>query len=163
VAARRADRVAHLVFLSCFLPREGGTIMGELPRWIQLMAKLNARKGSRPGGAAGAGLNPRIARYMFCNDMDAEQTAFTLANLVPEAIGITGEVVSRKDLPPADVVPRTYVKLLRDRSLKPRLQDQLIANLGACQVRTLDSGHNCMISHPPETAAILNEIARGSS
>ncbi len=159
VAARRADRVAHLVFLSCFLPREGGTIMRELPRWIQLLGRLNARKGSKPGGATSAGLDPRIARYMFCNDMDAEQTAFTLAHLVPEAPGITGEVVSRKDLPSADVIPRTYVKLLRDHSLRPELQDRLIANLGSSQVRTLDSGHNCMISHPVETAAILNEIA----
>jgi hypothetical protein len=100
---------------------------------------------------------------MFCNDMDAEQTAFTLAHLVPEATGITNEPVSRKDLPPADVIPRTYVKLLRDHSLRPRLQDQLIANLGSCQVRPLDSGHNAMISHPVELAAILNDLAAASA
>jgi pimeloyl-ACP methyl ester carboxylesterase len=163
VAARRADRVAHLAFVSCFLPREGGAIMGELPRWIQVIGKLNARKGSKPGAAPSAGLHPRIAKRMFCNDMDAEQTAFTLSHLVPEANGIIAEPVSRKDLPPADVVPRTYVKLLRDQSLNPKLQDKLIANLGSCQVRTLDSGHNAMISHPVELAAILNDIASSSA
>jgi pimeloyl-ACP methyl ester carboxylesterase len=162
VAARRADRVAHLVFVSCFLPREGGPIMAELPRWIQLIGKLNARRGSK-GAAAQKPLNARIAKRMFCNDMDAEQTAFTLSLLVPEVAGIVAEPVSRKDLPPADVIPRTYVKLLRDQSLRPKLQDQLIANLGSCQVRTLDSGHDAMISHPVELAAILDEIARASS
>jgi pimeloyl-ACP methyl ester carboxylesterase len=163
VAARRADRVAHLVFVSCFLPREGGTIVDELPGWIRVLSRLGARRAARSDAAPTTGLHPRIARRMFCNDMDAEQTAFTLAHLVPEAAGITLETVSRKDLPPADVVPRTYVKLLRDQALKPSLQDQLIANLGSCQVRTLDAGHDAMISRPAQLAAVLDDIARTSA
>jgi pimeloyl-ACP methyl ester carboxylesterase len=159
VAARRADRVAHLVFVSCFLPREGGAIVGELPGWIRLLSKWS----NRTGGAPDRALSPRAARYMFCNDMDEEQTAFVLSHLVPEAPGILGEAVSRKDLPPADVVPRTYVKLLRDHALRPKLQDRLIANLGRCHVRTLDAGHDAMISQPAALAAILDDIAAGSA
>jgi pimeloyl-ACP methyl ester carboxylesterase len=156
VAARRPDRVAHLVFLSCFVPREGGAIAGELPRWIRLVRSWSSRKSLQTA------MSPRLAKYLFCNDMDDEQTAFGLSLLVPEALSVTNEPVSRKDLPPADVIPRTYVKLLRDQSLRPKLQDQLIANLGGCQVRTLDSGHNAMISHPVELAAILNGIGENS-
>jgi pimeloyl-ACP methyl ester carboxylesterase len=163
VAARRPDRVAHLVFVACFLPREGGTIVAELPTWIRVMATVGAWRGRRSGAPPTSSLSPRMAIRMFGHDMDEEQRAFLLSHLVPEAPGITFEAVSRQDLPPADVIPRTYVKLLQDRTLRPKLQDQLIANLGSCAVRTLDSGHDAMISHPVELSAVLNGIAASTS
>jgi pimeloyl-ACP methyl ester carboxylesterase len=155
VAARRPNRIAQLVFVSCGIPREGGSLAGELPLWIQLLStwlsQKDAKKARKP-------MRPWLARYMFGNDMDADQTAFMLARLVPEATGFLTEAVSRKELPAADVLPRTYIKLLRDHALRPKLQDRFITHLGECQVRTLDSGHDAMISHPKELAAILNVV-----
>lgn len=151
VAALRPDRVAHIVFLSCFVPREGGTINDELPRWIRLISKPLSRRTSQT-------MNPWIAKYMFCNTMDDEQTAFTLSRLVPEVPKITAEPVSRKNLPTSNLIPHTYVMLLRDNALRPKLQEQFIVNLGRCQIRSLDACHDAMISRPVELAAILNEI-----
>jgi pimeloyl-ACP methyl ester carboxylesterase len=155
VAARRPDRVAHMVFLSCFVPREGAAIADELTRGIRLVSGRMSQRPPQPPP-------PLIAKYMFCNDMDAEQTAYTLSLLVPEGPGLMGQPVSRTELPPTSVIPRTYVKLLRDQALRPKTQDRFIANLGGCQVRTLDSGHGAMISHPVELAAIVNDIKEPS-
>jgi len=154
VAARRPERVSALVFVSCFVPREGSSITDDMPAWIRAVTTLlSLRQSQEPNQP-----NARLARYMYCNDMDSEQTAFTLSRQVPEASGIFGERVSRKDLPAAQEMPRTYIKLLRDRALRPRVQDKFIANIGQCDVQTLDSGHDAMISHPAELAAILNAI-----
>lgn len=55
-------------------------------------------------------------------------------------------------------IPRTYVKLLRDKALPPKWQDRAAANIGA-KVVTLDSGHMAPLTHPTELAATLNSIA----
>lgn len=151
VAEQRPTKVAHLVFVSCFVPREGSSITGELPAWLRVISRL-------PRRSSAGGMRPSVAKYMFCNDMDAAQRAFTLERLVPETQNVLSEPVSRRQLPAPDVIPRTYVKLLRDHSLRPRRQDEFIRNVGGCQVRELDSGHDAMISHPRELAAILNEL-----
>jgi pimeloyl-ACP methyl ester carboxylesterase len=159
VAARRPERVSALVFVSCFVPREGSSIADDMPAGIRVVTRLLSLRQTREPAKP----NARIARYMFCNDMDAEQTAFTLSRHVPEASSIFSERVSRKDLPPAEEIPRTYVKLLRDRALRPGLQNKFMANIGHCQVRTINSGHDAMISHPVELAAILNAIQQPSA
>lgn len=161
VVARRPERVARVVFVSCFVPREGSTIMADMPAPMRVMAAVLAyrhRLRRRSQGQLQLQLSPFVAKRGFCSDMDAEQTAFTLSVLVPEVEGIVDERVSRADMPGPDVVPRTWVKLLRDRSLPPKLQDRLIANLGRCDVRTIDAGHDVMISRPQELASVLNEV-----
>lgn len=157
VAARRPTRVAQLVFLSCFVPKEGTSVLDGLPlplRWITRCSIPLAGSRSMP---------PALARRLFCNDMDPEQERFALSVLTSEAVRVIQERVSRRDLPGPDVVPRTFIKLSQDRALPPKLQDQLIRNLGECDVLTLDSGHNAMISHPRELAAVLNGLASNVS
>ena len=80
------------------------------------------------------------------------------------------------DLPPKSVgggahrdttppeLPKTFVKLLRDRSLQPDDQDVYIENLRATpgdsvDVLAIDAGHDVMISRPKELADIPNRIA----
>ncbi|MFJ8023528.1 alpha/beta fold hydrolase [Streptomyces sp. NPDC096311] len=155
VAARRPDRIAHLVFLASSIPREGGSMEDEMPSLIRLAARLRPRPRA---GAQPKPMGPRLARRMLCNGMDAEQTAFLTSRLVPEAPRLSAEQVSRDDLPSDEVIPRTYVKLLRDRAVPPKTQDRMIDNLGVCQVRTLNSGHAVMAGRPAQLATLLNEI-----
>lgn len=153
VAALRPSRMAHLVFLSAFIPEEGTSVLDGLPMPLRVFTRLSipfARQGGMP---------PALARRMFCNDMDPEQERFALSVLTSEAINVIREPVSRADLPGVDVVPRTFIKLTRDRALRSRLLDKVIRNLGQCDVVTLDSGHNAMISHPGELATVLNGFA----
>jgi hypothetical protein len=74
---------------------------------------------------------------------------------------VIGEPVSRAGIPPE--LPKTFVKLLRDQSLPPPLQDQLVANLeaspgGTVNVVEIDAGHDVMITRPEALAAAFNQL-----
>lgn len=61
------------------------------------------------------------------------------------------------------LLPKTYVRLLRDQALEPATQNEQIANLraspgGAVTIVELDSGHDVMISNPSPLAAILSAL-----
>ena len=159
VARRIPERVAHLVFVSASIPPEGGSVLGMLPDEIQEISRASIE---RAGDDATGVLDDETAAYMFCNDMDEDQTRFVLDRLCPEAINLINEDVSRAGLPPD--LPKTYVRLARDQSLPPDTQTAMIANLaespgGAVDVVELDSGHNVMVSHPRELADVVNRIA----
>jgi pimeloyl-ACP methyl ester carboxylesterase len=161
VARRIPDRVAHLVFVSASIPPEGGAIVDTLPAELQeIMAESIAHAGAGEVGM----LDEATTRFMFCNDMDEEQTRFVLEHLCPESTQLIGERVSRAGIPPS--LPKTFVRLSHDQSLPPDTQSMMIANLeaspgGEVAVVELDSGHDVMISHPRELAAVVNRIAAG--
>jgi pimeloyl-ACP methyl ester carboxylesterase len=150
VAARIPERVARLVFVSASIPPEGGNSLDSLPWHLRLLGRVNAH---RPYTRQ----MPRwLARRMFCSDMNDADTRYVLDRLVPESIKIVEEKVSRAKLPAT--IPITYIKLMRDKTLSPRNQDRMIANLRGAEVLELAAGHDAMISRPRELAAILNAI-----
>jgi pimeloyl-ACP methyl ester carboxylesterase len=161
VARRIPGRVAHLVFVSASIPPEGGAILDTLPAEVRaIMAEAEARTGAGDVGM----LDEATTRFMFCNDMDEEQTRFVLDRLCPESTQLIGEAVTRAGIPPD--LPKTFVRLRRDQSLPPDTQSMMIANLeaspgGAVAVVELDSGHDAMISHPRELADVVNRVAAG--
>jgi pimeloyl-ACP methyl ester carboxylesterase len=170
VARRGPARVAHLVFVSATIPPEGGCAIDTLPAEVrEISREAIARAGTVDGGERvddGAGetgvLDDGTARSMFCNDMDAERTRFVLERLCPESVNLLNETVSRLGVPPA--LAKTFVRLSRDQSLPPDTQSQMIANLerspgGRVDVVELDSGHDVMVSHPRELAALVARIA----
>jgi pimeloyl-ACP methyl ester carboxylesterase len=163
VAARAPERVARLVFVSATVPPEGGCVFDALPPELRDMSRQAFdRSMTARAFDLGRALPEPMLRDMFCNDMDEPHTQFVLEHVGNEVIGVLGEQVSRKGIP-ADV-PKTYVKLLRDQSLPPALQDDLIANLratpgGEVEVVELDSGHDVMISNPHLLAPVLDRLA----
>jgi pimeloyl-ACP methyl ester carboxylesterase len=162
VARRAPGRVAHLVFVSAAAPPEGGAVVDTLPPEIGDMARdaiAHALAQRSTGGAAG--LPEEMQRTMFCNDLDEAQTRFVLDHCGTEVLGVVGENVSRAGIPPE--LPKTFVKLGRDRSLPPGNQDQLVANLraspgGPVDVVEIDAGHMVMISRPDALAAVLEPL-----
>jgi len=143
-------RVAHAVFVSCTIPREGQSV------WDALGIAEAERVEPEAGG--GATIDAEAARRMFCSDMDEEQTRFVLERLCPEAPRPMGEPMRLAGL--RRPVPRSYVKLLDDTILLPEMQDEYARNAGpGCRVRELAAGHDAMVSRPRELAGILNEIA----
>jgi pimeloyl-ACP methyl ester carboxylesterase len=155
VARRAPDRVAHLVFVSCAVPPEGGAILDGLEGEVA--------EASRDGlSREDFSLPEEMLRAMFCNDLDDDQTQFVLDHFGTEVMGVITEPVTRAGLSPD--IPKTYVRLSRDQALAPAQQDEYIANLeaspgGAVTVTELDAGHNAMIGHPRELAEILDRIA----
>jgi len=151
-AAARREKVEHLVFVAASIPPEGASILRTITPAVRLVLAHYLR---RAGGELR--LPAWFARAVFCNDMTPEQVARTLDELVPEAPGVFFEPVSRVDMP--EDVPRTWILLLRDRSVPVRAARRQIRNLGGASVLALDCGHNAFTTRPRELATLLNGIA----
>jgi pimeloyl-ACP methyl ester carboxylesterase len=144
------DRLRHVVFVSCVVPRPGESMLSELP---PALAEL-----SRSATPTPAGLWPgkKVLAQTMCGGMDEGQTTFTLDVSVPEAFWPMHDPVDLSGLRHA--VPRTWVKLLRDRAPSPEQADAYAERTGCTQVVELDTGHLAMITHPQELADVLNQI-----
>lgn len=162
VARRAPERVAHLVFVSCIVPPEGGTVVDTLPESVREMTRASLARTRSGDFSLGLGMSDDLKRAMFCNDMDEEQTRFVLERCGHECPMPFTESVTRADIPPE--LPKTYVRLARDQALSRADQDAQIGSLlespgGMLAILDLDSGHDVMISAPARLAAILDHIA----
>ncbi len=161
VARRAPERVAHLVFVSCLVPPDGGSTIDALPAELRAPTR-QAVEEIRAGGLPMGTLDEATIRRLFCNDLDEALTAFVLAHCGAEAPAAFVDPVRRAGIP-ADL-PKTYVRLSRDQALSPTDQDAQIANLraspgGPLDVVELDTGHDVMISAPALLAPLLDRIA----
>ena len=95
------------------------------------------------------------ARAMLCNDMDSEQTDWTLDRVVDDSAALLTEIVDLSGLS-ADV-PRTYVRMTQDQCYPPDLQERSAARVGG-DVQYLDTGHMAMVSAPEQVAKLLNNL-----
>ncbi len=145
VVERISWRLRHVVYVACAVPDEGRSIADLL------------LGGQAPPPTIPAPDEP-LVREMFCNDMDERQTRFVLGNLCPEAGRPFAEPMDLAGL--ARPVPRTYVKLLQDRSPIGDRQDEMIVRLAPIDVVEIDAGHDAMISAPARLAPILNALTR---
>jgi pimeloyl-ACP methyl ester carboxylesterase len=152
VAARIPSRIAQLVLISGIVPPEGRALIDTLPWVSRCYLRLALRR-----GAAAAPLSPRVARSLFCDDLDAATAARVLERLRPEPLRLFFEPVSRLGLP-ADL-PTTYVTLRRDRAVSPAQQRAAACRLPNASLEEVDAGHDVMISRPAALAAILERLA----
>ena len=157
VAEAVPTRLRRLVFVSCAVPPHGIPLVEVLGGFGPAVAEIADRLGDALVDGSGA-LHPDLARAMFCSDMDEDQTASTLARMVPEAPAVLTE--------PADLtglrhpIPRAYVRLTHDASISLEAQDRMIENLGRAEVVDLDAGHMAMISRPGDLAEVLDALDR---
>jgi pimeloyl-ACP methyl ester carboxylesterase len=155
VADKVPERLRRLVFVSCSVPPHGVPLAAILEGFSPSAATIAAQMGDQLMDSRGI-LHPDLARVMFCNDMDEDQTASTLGRMVPEATGVLTE--------PSDLtglrrpVPRAYVRLTLDGIISLETQDRMIENLGEAEVIDLEAGHMAMISRPVELAGVLHQL-----
>jgi pimeloyl-ACP methyl ester carboxylesterase len=145
-------RARHAVFVACTVPAHGTSAFDTLDPAFQ--EQVRAAGGVRAAGV----LDPGIAKVIFGNDLDDDQFAWCVEQMVPEAPGLTVEAV---DLTPLreSTAPRTWVRPLRDAIVDPSKQLVFAGNAGGCTMVDLDAGHMCMISKPMELAMVINGIA----
>jgi pimeloyl-ACP methyl ester carboxylesterase len=143
-------RFRHVVFASCAIPPDGGSLLDLLP------PEITAFVDAAPRSPEGVSLSADEVVAMQCYDMDAQQTAFTLQVVVPEAYWPVRDTVHLDGM--RHPVPRTWMKLTRDHTFVPALQDEMAARAGCAEVVEIDSGHVAMISHPAQLAAALNAV-----
>lgn len=151
VAAAHPASVAGVVLVGGVVPRSGRSFMSLLPYpqrvFLHLLLRLN-RNGIR--------LPTSLVKSEYCSDLDAEQSARVLERIVPEAPRLYLDALNWSDIP--DALPRFYVKLLRDKSVPLKQQDEAIGRIRATGVESIDAGHLPMLSRPQETAAALTRL-----
>jgi pimeloyl-ACP methyl ester carboxylesterase len=150
IVDRIHQRLSHIVFLSCVVPAHGESMLSELPPKLRELAERVAPDpaGSFPGR--------KLSIQTMCNEMSEKQTAFTLDVRVPEAYWPMRDPVDLSGL--RHPVPRTWVKLLRDRTPPPEHVDVLAQRVGCTDIVELDTQHFAMITEPRALADLLNEI-----
>ena len=146
------SRVKHVVFIAATVPPSGSSSFDTLDDEIQAMSKDINTEGADVGM-----LDEGTATAIFGNDLDGDQLAWMLGQLVPEAPNLIFEPI---DTAPLQHVPCTWLRTMHDLIVVPAKQDGFAAGVpGGCDVVDIDAAHMCMISKSKETAAILNEIA----
>jgi pimeloyl-ACP methyl ester carboxylesterase len=148
VMAELAPRLRHVVFLSAVVPPDGTSVLDQIDPAVRELVRAATAGGVYSQDRAGAQL-------MLCNDMDAEQTRWTLDRVVDDSAALLTERVDLSGLS-ADV-PRTYVRLTQDACYSPELQERSAGLVGG-DVRYLDTGHMAMVSAPGQVAAVLDAL-----
>ncbi len=146
------SRIAATVLVAALLPPEGASVLDTLrgpTRWVVARQSRDGMPRRAP--------HPALARWLFCNGMTAAQRELVLSQLCDESSRLDREPVrSAGSIDPARtawVLPR------RDRTVRPRTQRATIRRLGIDDVVEVDAGHDLMVSHPQELAAILQRHA----
>jgi pimeloyl-ACP methyl ester carboxylesterase len=158
IASKLGPRTRHMIFIAAPVLMPGEDAYSVLPfpqqQILRAIARAEKRRQRPPRKIPGY-----FVRTRFCNDMNADETAFVLSNVTPDNVALTLE---RASVTIADVpdTPATYVRLLRDKVLKPSIQATLGARLGRhADVVKIDAGHDVMISRPVELAGLINDVA----
>jgi pimeloyl-ACP methyl ester carboxylesterase len=148
VMAQLTPRLRHVVFLSAVVPPDRTTVLDQIDPSVRDFVRAATAGGVYSQDREGA-------RLMLCNDMDAEQTEWTLDRVVDDSAALLVEEVDLSGLS-ADV-PRTYVRLTEDHCYTPELQE-LSAERVAGDAAYLPTGHMAMVSAPRQVADLLNAL-----
>jgi pimeloyl-ACP methyl ester carboxylesterase len=158
LVATMPDPMRHLVLISCLIPREGERAIDYAPRGVRHFLEWGFRRGLARDGTYQ--LPGPLARRLFCSDLDAADTNEVLRRRCREPAALVLEPFEGRQ-PSADL-PKTWVRLLRDKAVRPRIQDRVIEQLGGARVVEIDAGHDVMIGHPAELANVINTVAASS-
>jgi pimeloyl-ACP methyl ester carboxylesterase len=149
------DRVRHAVFIACTVPETGQSAFDTLDPEVQEMARAGMEAEAEVEAHV---MDGELAELVLGNDLTADQLAFCLDRLVPEAPGLSDSPVDLAPLRPD--LPSTWVCTLQDMIVAAHKQRRFAQNVGAhCEVIDLDAGHMCMVGQPERTAEILDVIA----
>ena len=145
-AADLPGRVACLIYVGALTPPPGVTVAElfgvDIPRGSPDLQPLVAED---------------HARALFGNDMSDDLWAVARESLVPEPSAAFHFTVDEQPRG----IPTTYVQMTDDVPVPPALAAELIPQLGpGVDVRTIEAGHNVMLSQPEVLAAIVNDAAR---
>jgi pimeloyl-ACP methyl ester carboxylesterase len=148
-----SGRVQRLVFLTCAVPPEGGSVVDLLRGPLRAIAAVAARRRSPTR------LPAFVAVAAFANGMDREQRRVVAESLCPEAGWLIAEPITRQEFDAT--IPRTWILTRKDRGLSPAQQHRSIDNLGGVdECLELGAPHDAMVSHPDHLAEILLASAR---
>lgn len=143
VAARVADRIAHLVYVDAFLPRPGECAWDLLP-W-QREAFQGLRLPDRPW----------LVRPVDIEAQFPELANEGLDRLTPMPVRTHEEPLPS---PRAPEIPGTYIHCTAAPSFFDEVAERAVND--RLEKVSLDAGHAAILTHPAEIAGILLAVAR---
>jgi pimeloyl-ACP methyl ester carboxylesterase len=158
-AASCPDRVAALVYVAAFIPRDGQSLLDltKLPEGADDQVQAHITIEGEPPVAVMPDGPSHDALYGCCAD---DVAAAAIARQRPQPVAPFATPVS---IPTGalDGIPRYYVLTLRDRAIPPALQRRMIAENGCADVVELDTDHTPQLSATEALAQALQRFAAG--
>jgi pimeloyl-ACP methyl ester carboxylesterase len=160
-AARCRERIAALVYVTAFLPKDGQSLLEltKLPEGAGDQVQANiVIEGGHPVAVMLAAAS-RHALYDCCAEHVA---AWAIQRQRPQAVAPFATPVS---IPPGalDNINRCYVVCTLDRAMMPALQRRMIAENPCAEVVELSTDHTPQLSMTEELAKVLHRFAARSS
>ena len=156
-AERLPERVAALVYVAAFLPRDGESLLAIEGR--------NPRPTVPPAAVPSADertltIPKEKHRELFYAQVPPGTMARAQSRLTPQA---TAALLGEVRLTPErfGAIPRHYVACTEDGAVSYELQRMMIERDPMVRVHALPSDHSPFFSDPGGLAAILHEVARG--
>jgi pimeloyl-ACP methyl ester carboxylesterase len=156
-AARCPERIALLVYLAAFLPRDGQSLLSltQLPEGAddQVQANLTIE-----GDPAVGVLTPRALAHALFNCATTRQLDWALARIRPQPLAPFLEPVAI-GAHPIDPSKRVYIRCAQDHAIPPVLQLRMVEESPCAAVHELDTDHSPFLSRSAQLAKLLTRIA----
>ncbi|MBX5442933.1 MAG: alpha/beta fold hydrolase [Solirubrobacteraceae bacterium] len=159
-AGRSPERIAKLVYVAAFLPRDGQSLIDltHLPEGSDDQIQANLVVSGDPPVAEMPRDAIRDAVYQRCPEDVAAKLAERRG---PQAVAPFATPVSLPDPDAVAAIPHAYVIATDDRSIPPALQRRMVREHGVTEVVEIEADHSPMHSATDELVAILDRIAAG--
>ncbi len=151
-AEHRSERIARLVYVCAYLPRDGESLMslgGQDQEQLLLPNLVPSSDG------ATVSIRPEVVRDVLFDDCPEEVCAAALARFTSgEPLAFAGAAVQlTKEC--FGSIPKTYVECTRDRAISPSLQRKMHVAAGCESVFTMETGHSPHYAAPEVLAKHL--------
>jgi len=151
------ERIALLVYLTAFIPRDGESV-NDIVRSPLWPPEKGARAFRRSEDGHTVSVDPDAARERFYHDCSEDDLAVCFERIKPQPftprdtpIRTTPERFGR--------VPRAYIHCADDRSLLPHVQEEIVARMPCEHVVSLPTSPSPFLSAPAELAKTLSDLA----
>lgn len=159
-AATGAENVQALVYVAAFAPDQGETI-GQFnnPELYPGSALTPESLVFRPfPGGVDATIDPTQFQKIFAADLPRTQAAILAATQRPTAVAVLEEISGE---PAWRTIPSWYQISAQDKALSPVAQRFFAERMGA-HTTSINASHAGYISHPAETASLIETAARAT-
>jgi pimeloyl-ACP methyl ester carboxylesterase len=147
------DRIAALVYVCAFLPRNGDSLMS----WAQRDPKSLVNANIIPQSDGVVGIRPEGVLEAFYANCSNEDAVFAKSRLAPQAsqpLGVRVQSTAER----WGQIPRYYVECARDRALNLKVQREMQKHSPCRRTFTIDTDHSPFFSAPEQLADILSQI-----
>jgi pimeloyl-ACP methyl ester carboxylesterase len=149
------ERIARLIYVAAFLPRDGESLLTIEERNPRLSVPLALIVEASSGTAV---LAADKVRDLFYHDLPIEAAEAARGQLTRQALAPLGTPV-RLTGGRFGSVPKSYLVCSEDRAIAVELQRDMIARSAVERVETLAASHSPFLSMALETAAALVRLA----